>query len=387
MVDIAKALARPACYTTKYFGCQLGAQSKFDEKTGVAVVNGAHETAQLASFLETFIKKYVQCYRCGNPETEILITKTQMLQLKCAACGFVSDVDMRDKLAAFILKNPPEVKKSKDKKALRRAEKERLRNGEAADKVAATKQKKSGPSKSTKKKTCGSSDEDRSVTESHSDDDEDEDEDEDEDDVQWVTDTSMEAAKMRMKEQLSDVAAGMVVLTTEDKPKPTKKKSPPRKSESGNSQESLVKELKEYLKKSPSANQLKTQLSSYSGTPQEVVDAVFEAVFDGIQKGFAKEVNKKKNYIVAALAYAEGSQTVLLHAIECFCKKASPDAVKEVAVALKFLYDADLLEEEDIVEWYEKGLSGDNKGSGVWKFVKPFVEWLQSAESESEEEE
>ncbi|KAH7512704.1 hypothetical protein FEM48_Zijuj12G0118900 [Ziziphus jujuba var. spinosa] len=108
MVDIAKALARPASYTTKYFGCELGAQSKFDEKNGTSLVNGAHETAKLAALLENFIKKYVQCYGCGNPETEILITKSQMIQLKCAACGFVSDVDMRDKLTTFIIKNPPE---------------------------------------------------------------------------------------------------------------------------------------------------------------------------------------------------------------------------------------------------------------------------------------
>ncbi|CAJ2651807.1 unnamed protein product [Trifolium pratense] len=55
--------------------------------------------------------------------------------MKCAACGFVSDVDMRDKLTTFIIKNPPETKKSsKDKKAMRRAEKERLKElGEAAD--------------------------------------------------------------------------------------------------------------------------------------------------------------------------------------------------------------------------------------------------------------
>ncbi|KAJ0464993.1 hypothetical protein HanRHA438_Chr14g0665971 [Helianthus annuus] len=56
----------------------------------------------------------------------------QMVQLKCAACGFVSDVDMRDKLMSFILKNPPEQKKnSKDKKVMRRAVKERLKEGEA----------------------------------------------------------------------------------------------------------------------------------------------------------------------------------------------------------------------------------------------------------------
>ncbi|KAI3862094.1 hypothetical protein MKX03_007317 [Papaver bracteatum] len=52
--------------------------------------------------LDNFIKKFVQCYGCGNPETEVIITKTKMIQLKCAACGFVSDVDIRDKLTAFI---------------------------------------------------------------------------------------------------------------------------------------------------------------------------------------------------------------------------------------------------------------------------------------------
>ncbi|KAL5079478.1 hypothetical protein RYX36_007899 [Vicia faba] len=81
MVDIAKALARPAAYTTKYFGCKLGAQSKFDEKIGTSHVNGAHDTPKLVGLLENFIKKYVQCYGYGNPETEILITRNQNAQL------------------------------------------------------------------------------------------------------------------------------------------------------------------------------------------------------------------------------------------------------------------------------------------------------------------
>ncbi|KAF9603700.1 hypothetical protein IFM89_037463 [Coptis chinensis] len=51
------ALARPASYTTKFLGVELGTQTKFNEKTGVSLVNGAHETAKLAELLETFIKK------------------------------------------------------------------------------------------------------------------------------------------------------------------------------------------------------------------------------------------------------------------------------------------------------------------------------------------
>ena len=90
----------------KYFGCELGAQTNFDPKLGTSIVNGAHDTKKLTELLEGFIKKYVQCYSCGNPETMVKIKK-DFIFLKCKACGYVSDVDMRHKLNTFILKNPP----------------------------------------------------------------------------------------------------------------------------------------------------------------------------------------------------------------------------------------------------------------------------------------
>ncbi|KAK9930661.1 hypothetical protein M0R45_027691 [Rubus argutus] len=401
MVEIAKALARPASYTTKYFGCELGAQSKFDEKTGTSHVNGAHDTSKLAGLLENFIKKYVQCYGCGNPETEIIITKTQMLTLKCAACGFVSDVDMRDKLTTFILKNPPEQKKSaKEKKAMRRADKEQLKEGEAADeeqkklkKEAAKKKGTSGSKASSKKKSTGS-DEDHSPTRSQGDEIDQAAEDED-DDIQWQTDTSLEAAKKRIQEQLSAVTADMVMLSTTEEKKKSPPKSPEREKKSetkshengaDNTHGKLVDEIKQSLKTGPNANQLKTFLGTLSGTPQEVMDALLEALFEGAGKGFSKEVAKKKNYLAVATQVAEGSQMVLLHGLESFTAKANPDATKEVALVLKSLYDADVLEEEFIMKWYQQGLSGKTKTSQIWKNIQPFIEWLQSAESETEEE-
>ncbi|PHU19555.1 Eukaryotic translation initiation factor 5 [Capsicum chinense] len=408
MVDIAKALARPPSYTTKYFGNELGAQSKFDEKTGTALVNGAHETPKLAGLLENFIKKYVQCYGCGNPETDVIITKTQMIQLKCAACGFISNVDMRDKLTTFILKNPPEAKKgSKDKKAMRRAEKERLKEGEAADEELKklkkeTKKKVSSKDASTKpssKKKHGSSDEDHaSPPRSHAHVKEEEDEDDD-DDVQWQTDTSLEAAQQRIQEQLSAATAEMVMLSTVESEKKKSKaatQTPSPKAASVTSEDSktenvetnherLVREVKTNLKKGVTASKLQSFLGSLSGSPQEVITALYEALLDGVEKGFAKEVIKKKSYL-AAVAQDEESQLRLLQAAEIFCGKSNNSvALKELALVLKALYDADLLEEEYIVKWYNKGVAA-NKDSKIWKNVKPFVEWLESAESESEEE-
>ncbi|PIN15856.1 Translation initiation factor 5 (eIF-5) [Handroanthus impetiginosus] len=360
MVDIAKALGRPASYTTKYFGCELGAQSKFDEKTGTSHVNGAHDTAKLAGLLENFIKKFVQCYGCGNPETEIIITKSQMINLKCAACGFISEVDMRDKLTTFIIKNPPESKKgAKDKKAMRRAEKERLKEGEAADeeqkklkKEAAKKKGSSGSSKdaiskASSKKKSHHSDEDRSPAGSQGD----EHEaaaaaDESDDDVQWQTDTSAVAAQQTIQEQLNAVTASMVMLSANEDKRKSGKGSPRREGKpkaNGQSngiksgiQEELLDAIKEYVKKGSSAGQFKSFLDSLSGTRQEIIDALFEALFEGVGKGFSKEVVKQKNYIAAAVQ-EEDSQPILLQSIETFCGKASPEAVKEVALALKAL--------------------------------------------------
>ncbi|KAG5247350.1 eukaryotic translation initiation factor 2 family protein [Salix suchowensis] len=380
MVEIAKALARPASYTTKYFGCELGAQSKFDEKNGTSLVNGSHETVKLAGLLENFIKKYVQCYGCGNPETEIIITKSQMLQLKCAACG------------------------SKDKKALRRAEKERLKEGEAADEEL-KKLKKDGKKKgssakdvpakaSSTRKKANSSDEER-ISPTHSQVDEKEEvvvAVDDDDDVQWQTDTSLEAARQRVQEQLSAATADMAARVPSKENRRPKVASPAReekpKAENGSpsAHGALVNELKLDLQKGVSASQLKSTLSSLTGSAQENMDALFEALFEGVAKGFVKEVAKKRNYLAAAVTQDEGSQMLLLRAIGAFCGKSGSSAVKEVALILKTLYDADVLEEEYVVQWYREGLKGSDKDSQMWKNTKPFIEWLQNAESETEEE-
>ncbi|KAK9271118.1 hypothetical protein L1049_026707 [Liquidambar formosana] len=188
----------------------------------------------------------------------------------------------------------------------------------------------------------------------------------------------------------------MVMLSTNEEKAKSAKKSPEREkkselkaaqngSKSRDPHEKLVDEIKEYLDKGSSANQLKSFLGSCSGSSQEIMNALFEALFKGVGKGFAKEVVKKKNYLAVA-TQEDGSQMVLLRAIEFLCGKPIPQAVKEVALVLKALYDNDVLEEEFVLEWYQQGLRGDNKNSQIWKNVKPFIEWLKSAESESEEE-
>ena len=118
MSDVARALSRPPTYTTKFFGCELGAQTSFDEKNDRYIVNGAHDANRLRELLDVFIEKFVLCKSCKNPETELVITKAGRVEgiiRDCKACGERTGIDMRHKLTTFILKNPP-VKANKGKK-------------------------------------------------------------------------------------------------------------------------------------------------------------------------------------------------------------------------------------------------------------------------------
>lgn len=154
----ATALSRtPLCFadTLKHFGCELGAQTNFDKKTGTSIVNGAHDAKKLSEVLEIFIKKYVQCFSCGNPETVIKIRR-ECIFLKCKACGNTSDVDMRDKLTTFILKNPPENKLSKSEAKVKKDEKERMKAAEKeARRAEKAEKKKKKEKKDEKEKRYG----------------------------------------------------------------------------------------------------------------------------------------------------------------------------------------------------------------------------------------
>jgi translation initiation factor 5 len=84
MADVARALNRPATYPTKYFGCELGAQTQFDHKNERFIVNGSHDSLKLQDLLDGFIRKYVLCPECDNPETDLLISaKKEIISQTC----------------------------------------------------------------------------------------------------------------------------------------------------------------------------------------------------------------------------------------------------------------------------------------------------------------
>ncbi|KAK9867369.1 hypothetical protein WJX84_001792 [Apatococcus fuscideae] len=419
-VDIAKALERPPEYTVKYFGCELGAQTKFDKKQGTSIVNGAHESTKLSELLEGFIKKYVQCYSCGNPETTIKIKK-DFIFLKCKACGGTSEVDMRHRLNTFIIKNPPEEKISKAEKKLKKAEKERLKeaSGDTLDKEAKRKKKKE---KERKKK----GEEDGTGTaasEADATGDEGGDDEEDEKEVVWMTDTSEEAAKKRAEEQLSSAMAGMVHDSTEaetaEAEAEAKRQEKQRAQEHAAAKAEEERKASEETAKKAAADKaaaekgdnpvafltnlmtIKTPLQvataakelDVEGGPAGRISVLFEALFleDQTTK-LAAQIKSRKAYLKSAATDPASAMAELI-ALEHFVGVAAPKKIKEVAGALQALYDEEIVDEALILAWFEKATAGKILGvpakaaSDVRRAASPFIEWLREADEGGDEEE
>jgi translation initiation factor 5 len=105
MASIARALGRPPSYPTKYFGCELGAQVTMNQD--LFVVNGSHDPEKLLNLLYAFIRKFVLCAKCNNPETSLIVSN--QIKQKCIACGHEAIIPKTlHKLTTYIINHPPD---------------------------------------------------------------------------------------------------------------------------------------------------------------------------------------------------------------------------------------------------------------------------------------
>ncbi|PSC74835.1 eukaryotic translation initiation factor 5-like [Micractinium conductrix] len=415
--EIAKALERPADYTLKYYGFELGAMVNYDKKSGNSIVNGAHEAGRLSELLEGFIKKFVQCYSCGNPETVIKIRKrSEMIELKCKACGFVSEVSPKEKLVGYIIKNPPEEKMSKAEKKVKKAEKERLKGLEDAGEKKEKKEKKEKGDKKKKKK----GDEEANGSEKAADAEEDEEEEEEDDDeVEWLADTSEEAMKARAAEQLSAATAALVTQGNVEAEREAAARKAEKEAEEARLQaeeeERLAAEAAEKLrleeeatdpnvwtirgmiqdgKSSKSVAKALDELSVKG--PAARMRVLYEALFAKVGAGAGVKLTplllERKKYLKAAAA-DPASQLSQLVALEHLLAVTLPERAKEAPLALKALYDEEIVAEELILAWFHKDGAGavlevpTDGAAKVRDLAKPFIDFLeQETDSESESE-
>ncbi len=114
MRDVANSLHREPGEVTKFFGCELGAQTNWNEGTERSIVNGSHTDAMLQSLLCKYIELFVLCPSCHLPESTYKI-KAGLIYHNCLACGAREGIDMQHKLTTFILNAAKKAKKAKSK--------------------------------------------------------------------------------------------------------------------------------------------------------------------------------------------------------------------------------------------------------------------------------
>lgn len=441
-VEIAKALERPPEYVLKFYGCELGAQTNYDKATGTSIVNGSHDTRKLSELLEGFIKRYVCCYSCGNPETQIKLKKEDIF-LKCKACGFVSTVDPRHKLNTFIVKNPPENKLKKEEQKIKQAEVERVKDAEALGEKEKKKEKKEKSSEKKEKKERSSDKKEKkdkkkkkTGEDGGGDDDgaggsgdsveDDGSEEEGDDGVVWMTDTSAEAAKKRAEEQLSSATASLVTVGNLEAEEEAARRKAEREAKKA-AEDAARKEAEDAKKAADEAaakaaaeavaaalasndpvERLRAMLLADKDAPTIVKELKGMTVEGGLAgkmrvlyeaalatcEGRMDAVLKARKNIFAQFAQDAQSQLAQLIAMEHLLGVAAPERrVKEAAFLLKALYELDLVEEDVILAWAAKADAGKilavpaEASKEVRKAVAQVVEWLQQQEDDDEEDE
>lgn len=369
MADVARALSRPPTYTTKFFGCELGAQTSFDEKNDRYIVNGAHDANRLRELLDVFIDKFVLCKSCKNPETELVILKagrSEDIIRDCKACGERTGVDMRHKLTTFILKNPP-VKVKKGKK--------RTNNGDAAGGVGgggdvtpengdeeASPDGAESDDELTKKIKAEAKELNTDTALAKED---------------WSADTSPEAVKQRIK-ALEGAMAG-VVLGGDDE----------GSDEDANSPYAV---LGRWIEENRDTDDPKAFAVSIFKKAEELgIDKKHKTIVVLVQALFTTDVLAEiKNYspLFVKMVTSEKHQKSLLGGIERLVGLTYPSLLPAVPKILMALYQDDVLDEEVVTQWgthVSKKYVDKETSKTVRKASEPFLKWLEEADDDDDE--
>jgi len=304
------------------------------------------------------------------------INKKKDIVFDCKACGYHGVADMMHKLANYVLTNPPDNKggmivgsvSAKKTKEDRKKEKAAKRGGaaeEEADEMLQT----------TAKLEANEVNEMPAAADCHEDDDGD-----------WSVDTSAEAVAARLKMQ--EDAYNKVEKAAGQKSKKADKE------EELDAFELEKREISEKIKEAMQAEETAEAIKALQAVALEhklQCDDLFGFIFDCVLDATAvKQVSKDHKVLLSKLFKSSDdkarTQKFLLESVQKLVTD-SPHAnslLSKTPNLLKALYDIDLLEEDIILKWHEKG-SKKKVGRKVREAAEPFVNWLKEAEEDEEE--
>ncbi|BGP44163.1 eukaryotic translation initiation factor 5 [Rhodotorula kratochvilovae] len=351
MADVARALNRPASYPTKFFGCELGAQATFNDDTERYIVNGAHDQDRMRDLLDSFINKFVLCASCKNPETELLVSKDDWITADCKACGHRGDVENKHKLCTFIVKNPPKKASKKGKKGAAGADSIAGQpgqiDGEDDDQDELSRKINEGAQALLSEEAAAKLIAQREAEED------------------WGDDTSAEAVAKRM----AQLGVGASLLADDD--------------EDGGDK---------YTAFAATVTADMSNADIYTGA-QEVSSKSYKVLVPLVPALFTDEIVAElptRLALLAKMTTNEKDQKALLGGLERFFADHT-DLITPgvVGKCLLQLFEADILTEEVLLHWsthVSSKYAPKDISKKVRKAADPFIEWLKSAESESEDE-
>lgn len=361
MTQVALALHRPPGEVTKFFGCELGAQTTWTDDTERAIVNGAHTTHLLQDKLSIYIEKFVLCPSCRLPETSYKI-KNEVIYHQCVACGARESVDMQHKLTTFILKTYKVEKKAREKDKIdKKSKKDKGDKGgdEGGEDDKKKKKKKDKPEK---------------------------------------TDAEKAERKRKKKEKAERAAAEINAGEEEDDDEDGANGGGDIVDDTG-ALESAVNGLRTFLEKDPEPDAVLAEVRSvqiFCALPRnERVAILVAALFPDVSTALAP--SKKALAILEALN-ADAGPLALIGGLEKLAAVGLRDLEPKFPIILKKLYDADILDEQAILDWHAKGLEGADRDTNIPDTLtddmrralllaaKPFITWLKEAEEEGDEE-
>ncbi|KAI8978596.1 domain found in IF2B/IF5-domain-containing protein [Pilobolus umbonatus] len=355
MTEIARALSRPPSYPTKYFGSELGAQVKCDDKNERYIVNGDHSAEKLQETLDGFINKYVLCQSCKNPETDIVIRNEEIL-MDCKACGARNNGDMRHRLAAFIVKNPPAVASKNVRKVKKAAtaqangtDENGVPDSPVTEEVEGNGSDDDIISQRIQKQASGLKLESKLALED------------------WSEDTSEAAVAERLKELT--VRSGAFGDDDDE-----------------NKYDVFGTWLEETKNPSDGAVIAKAEELGVLGK-YKACQVLIQCIFN---ENIVTQIPKRGN-LLRKFVTDEKHQKATLGGIERLVGIDYKDAlIKKIPTILMKLYDLDIIEDEVFLKWGEKPSKRYVEreiSKEIKKAAQPFLEWLENAEEEDSEEE
>lgn len=378
--SVAQSLARPPSYVIKYFGFELGAQTNTNPNDDRWIINGAHDASKLQEYLDGFISRFVLCKKCKNPETEVHI-KDGHITLDCKACGQISDVDLRLKLSSFILKNQPKKgKKDKStKKADRRARKEAEANG-TAENESQNGSPGDSPGDSAEENgdleiEAGSDDElTRKINQDAQDL-----KDAEEKEVEWTLDTSEAAMKARAMDLPDDLKRALVIEGEEDA--------------EASVYDTFGKWIQDTAVEKGGVDELDSVKDIYIKAQElgiedkhRTLQVLAQTLFD---ENMVRQIEPRAGLLKKMIS-SDKHEKAFLGGMERFIGIEKPELIPQVSAILAKVYEHDIVSDDVLKAWGGKASKKyvDIKTSkSVRKSAEKFIEWLNTEDDESEEEE